>query len=188
MKTVYLYDLFTGELNGTYKAQESPLEPGVFITPSASTDLAPPDVLESHARCFIGGSWQQVPDVRGIWYKPSGEAIIIESLLEELDPTYTREAPEPPPKTLAQQFEEVRFALQSAIDEKARALSFSGGNALMLYASFTNPFTSIALPFAEWESSVWAEAGAYKEQVIAGTSPIVTPEEAVAMMPELVLS
>ena len=44
----------------------------------------------------------------------------------------------PAPKTLEQQTEEVRIALQSAIDDKAKSFNFSSGNALMLYAGFTN--------------------------------------------------
>ena len=80
-------------------------------------------------------------------------------------------------------FEDIRHALQSAIDDKAQALGFSGGNALMLYAGFTNPFQIIAQGFAVWEASVWFEAEQYKAQVIAGNQPMLTPEQAVAMMP-----
>lgn len=79
--------------------------------------------------------------------------------------------------------ETVRKALQGAIDEKARLFGFSGGNAFMLYAGFVNPFQSVALVFAQWEASVWAEADIYKAQVIAGTAPMLTGEEAVALMP-----
>lgn len=79
--------------------------------------------------------------------------------------------------------ETVRKALQSAIDEKARTFGFSGGNAFMLYAGFVNPFQTVALVFAQWEASVWAEADVYKAQVIAGTAPMLTADEAVALMP-----
>jgi len=79
--------------------------------------------------------------------------------------------------------EAVRIGLQSAINEKAKALGFSGGNALMLYAGFGNPFQTLAQTFATWEASVWVEAEAYKARVIAGEVPMLTPDEAVAMMP-----
>lgn len=79
--------------------------------------------------------------------------------------------------------ETVRLALQSAIDLKARTFGFSGGNAFMLYAGFTNPFQTQALIFAQWEASVWKEADDYKALVIAGTLPMLTAEEAVALMP-----
>ena len=34
-----------------------------------------------------------------------------------------------------------------------------------------------------WASQTWAEAIVYENKVIAGTEPLVTPEQAVAMMP-----
>lgn len=63
MKTVYLFDA-TGAYIGTYDAQESPLEPGVFITPVLSTSSAPPEVLPNQVAVFNGSSWavQQIPE------------------------------------------------------------------------------------------------------------------------------
>lgn len=80
-------------------------------------------------------------------------------------------------------FEDVRRALQSAIDIKAQEFGFSGGNALMLYAGFINPFQELAVTFAQWESSVWVEAGQYKQDVILGLKPMLTIEQAIALMP-----
>lgn len=92
--------------------------------------------------------------------------------------------PSPQPElTLEQLAENVRLALQYAIDEKAKSFGFSGGNALMLYAGFLNPFQPLAQVFATWEASVWVEADAYKDDVIAGTKPMLSPNEAVALMP-----
>lgn len=93
-------------------------------------------------------------------------------------------APALPEVSLDQQFESVRYALQSAIDDKARLFGFSGGNALMLYVGFANPFQALAQQFATWEVSVWLEAEAYKQEVIAGNKPMLTPDQAVALMPE----
>lgn len=63
MKTVYLFDA-TGAYIGTYDAQESPLEPGVFITPVFSTSSVPPEVLPNQVAVFNGNSWtvQQIPE------------------------------------------------------------------------------------------------------------------------------
>lgn len=88
------------------------------------------------------------------------------------------------PAPLQEQFETVRLALQQAIDVKAREFGFSGGNALILYAGFINPFQLLAQQFAAWEVSVWVEANEYKAQVIAGISPMLSPQQAVEMMPE----
>lgn len=77
----------------------------------------------------------------------------------------------------------IKTALQAAIDAKARSLDFSSGRDFIGYAGFPNLYQQQALIFADWEVSVWVEAGAYRDQVIAGTQPMPTPEEAVAMMP-----
>jgi hypothetical protein len=88
-----------------------------------------------------------------------------------------------PAPTLEELTEAIRAALQSAIDERAKAYGFSGGNSLMLYAGFTNFFQPLAQTFATWEASVWVEAEMYKADVLAELKPMLSPEEAVAMMP-----
>jgi hypothetical protein len=86
--------------------------------------------------------------------------------------------------TLEELTEAIRASLQSAIDERAKSYGFSSGNSLMLYAGFTNYFQPLAQTFATWEASVWVEAEAYKADVLAGLKPMLSPSEAVALMPE----
>lgn len=147
----------------TYPAQESPRAPGEFIAPKDAVEGEPTiPAVEGKDRYWRNGAWEYQDIVQP--------------------------EPEPPVElSLPEQFELVRLALQAAIDGHARDLGFSGGNAMMLYATFDNPYQSIALPFAQWEASVWFEANAYKTQVLAETAPMVTPEQAVAMMPELTM-
>lgn len=104
---------------------------------------------------------------------------------EEID-AYLAAQPQPPTaeENLANIIEQVRVALQGAIDQRARSHGFSGGNALMLYVGFPNPFQALAQQFATWEASVWFEAEQYKQEVLAGTKNVLTPAEAVAAMPE----
>lgn len=92
-----------------------------------------------------------------------------------------------PEQALINASESVRIALQEAIDIKARELGFSGGNALMLYAGFVNPFQTLAQSFATWEATVWVEANEYKAEVIAGNETMLSGDEAVELMPELVI-
>jgi hypothetical protein len=47
--TVYLFDDATGAFMYPYDAQESPLEPGVYIEPISSTRVQPP--------AWPGGQW-----------------------------------------------------------------------------------------------------------------------------------
>ena len=114
--------------------------------------------------------------------KYGGDISPFESLIAEVE-TNIQPYVEPV-KTLEEQAEAVRLALQPAIDDKAKSFGFiSGGNALMLYAGFVNPFQPLAQTFATWEASVWYEAELYKAEVIAGTKPMLSPSEAVALMP-----
>jgi hypothetical protein len=56
MKTVYLFDE-SGLFAGSYQAQESPLEPGVFIVPTLSTERPAPDIPKGKAIRFVAGEW-----------------------------------------------------------------------------------------------------------------------------------
>lgn len=118
-------------------------------------------------------------DAKDIHYLPNG---VVEITDEEAEQIRLASIPQP---TIADLAEAVRLSLQSAIDEKAKEFGFmSGGNALMLYAGFANPFQPLAQTFATWEASVWYEAELYKAEVIAGTKPMLSPSEAIALMPE----
>ncbi len=56
MKKVYLFDE-QGRYLSEYEAQESPLEPGIFITPNLSTSEKPPSVKNGGYCVFYGGKW-----------------------------------------------------------------------------------------------------------------------------------
>lgn len=55
-KTVYLFDE-TGRYVGPYDAQESPLEPGVFIVPVSATEVSPPAVSADQYPKRDGARW-----------------------------------------------------------------------------------------------------------------------------------
>jgi hypothetical protein len=81
MKTVYLFDS-----NGVYvekwNAQESPLEPGVYIEPVNSTPISPPTIAANEAAVFANGAWSLVPNFRGqTWFdQTTGFAVEITSV------------------------------------------------------------------------------------------------------------
>lgn len=56
-KLVHLFDETTGAYCGDYLAQESPLEPGEFITPIHSTDVPVLPDVEGKTRNFVSGEW-----------------------------------------------------------------------------------------------------------------------------------
>lgn len=57
---VHTYDATTGDYVGPYTAQENPLEPGKYITPTASTTKAPPAIPEGKKARFVGNQWELV--------------------------------------------------------------------------------------------------------------------------------
>lgn len=63
MKTVYLFDKASANYVGVYVAQESPLEPGQFITPTDSTELLPPAVAPGDTLQWTGSAWRVIAAV-----------------------------------------------------------------------------------------------------------------------------
>jgi hypothetical protein len=79
MKLVYLFDA-NGIYTGIYSAQQSPLEPGIFIVPELSTDIAPPGAAGTWP-VFKSGAWINTPDHRGeTHYDTNGDPVVIEYL------------------------------------------------------------------------------------------------------------
>jgi len=63
-KPIYLYDA-AGIFTGIGEADESPLEPGVWLIPAGATMLAPPDFSEKQAAVWTGADWALCEDHRG---------------------------------------------------------------------------------------------------------------------------
>jgi hypothetical protein len=65
LKQVYQY-AENGVFLGTDQAQESPLEPGVFLLPRNSTLTAPPKIQEGFFLVWVedAGKWEILPDVQ----------------------------------------------------------------------------------------------------------------------------
>lgn len=54
---IFNYDQETGEFLGESVADESPLEPGVYLLPACSTDIAPPLQSANQRAIFQAGAW-----------------------------------------------------------------------------------------------------------------------------------
>ncbi|MDP3088878.1 MAG: hypothetical protein Q8M99_11915 [Methylotenera sp.] len=93
-KIVYLFDEITGEFTGEYLAQQSPLEPDVYITPVYSTDLKPLKNEIGKFNRFDGDQWTLKDDTRGTWFKPDRSEVEVTELTEVIDPTWTRIKPQ----------------------------------------------------------------------------------------------
>lgn len=55
--TVYNFDS-AGFYTGSSQADESPMEPGVFLTPVNSTEVEPPQAPEGKRARWNGGQWK----------------------------------------------------------------------------------------------------------------------------------
>lgn len=60
MKEIYNYHPATAEFVGASYADESPLEPGVFLIPANATEMKPPAPREGFARVFDGEKWAYI--------------------------------------------------------------------------------------------------------------------------------
>lgn len=81
---VYLFDEVSGELHSSFEAHESPLEPGVFLTPVNSTSIQPPSTKANETVIFsiLDQAWSIVPDFRGqtFYDQTTGTEAIIDTL------------------------------------------------------------------------------------------------------------
>jgi hypothetical protein len=58
---IFHYHPDTGELLGEGIADESPLEPGVWLVPASATALEPPTAPEGEVAVFVNDSWTLQP-------------------------------------------------------------------------------------------------------------------------------
>jgi hypothetical protein len=58
---IYHYNPETGKFTGQDVADESPLEPGVFLIPGYATDIEPPTCSDTEQVVFVDGAWEIQP-------------------------------------------------------------------------------------------------------------------------------
>ena len=92
-----------------------------------------------------------------------------------------------PAKTPAQIIEGFKAAIQSTLDEAARANGYDDIVSACSYAGYENVFQAEAVAFGQWRANVWAYGYAELDKVIAGTRPVPTIPEILAELPALVL-
>lgn len=93
-QNIYNYAPDTRIFTGASQAEESPLEPGVYLIPAQATTIAPPTVTDGRlARYDVDkGAWETVVDTRGTWYGAEGQAVEISDIDADVS-ALTREAP-----------------------------------------------------------------------------------------------
>lgn len=82
---------------GSSLADESPLEPGVFLIPAHATELEPPTCSSCEIPVFDGISWNIIDNHSGIYYSiPSGQKIEHNNPLEPPENATKEQPPEVP--------------------------------------------------------------------------------------------
>jgi hypothetical protein len=74
---IYNYHIETKHYLGSSNADESPLEPGVFLIPASATSIAPPEPQLNKVHIFNveNNSWETIEDLRGNYFSTSEENI-----------------------------------------------------------------------------------------------------------------
>lgn len=114
---IHNYSKTTGEYLNTAPADESPLEPGVFIVPAFSTDIAPPEARPLFKAIFADGKWSVVADHRGeVWFDAQRQKHEISNLGVIPDTTWTPTLPDPTSMELSAAARSRRDSLLAACD------------------------------------------------------------------------
>ena len=92
-----------------------------------------------------------------------------------------------PAKTPEQIIEGFKAAIQSTLDEAARAKGYDDIVSACSYAGYPNVFQAEAITFGQWRANVWDYGHSELDKVIAGTRPVPTIAEILAELPSLVL-
>jgi hypothetical protein len=100
-RKIYNYHPDTGEYLAQSRADESPLEPGVYLLPAHSTDLAPPQPPDKMVAVFRGGAWHVEEDHRGKTYWLADGSRHTVSAIGPTPADALNKAPEPPPSQIA---------------------------------------------------------------------------------------
>lgn len=74
-------------------------------------------------------------------------------------------------------------AIQSHIDSQAQSLGYDGIVSACSYAGYINEFQTEAVALGIWRSAVWTKAYQVQADVEAGTIPMPTIDELIAMLP-----
>jgi hypothetical protein len=94
---IYNYHLEYKTYTGSSLADESPLEPGVFLIPAYATQLKPPSFSENQIPVFNGTSWEIIENCCGTYYSTtSKEKIICNNPLTPPENTTKEKPPEIP--------------------------------------------------------------------------------------------
>jgi hypothetical protein len=167
-KTISQLDV-NGYFVGPTTADESPLEPGVFLIPFGAVDTAPPDVPEGQ---------------RAQW---TGTEFVFEDIPEpEPEPVWE---PEPEPETPERLVARVTVAIQTRLDDFARTRNYDGILSAATYAaSSIERFRSEGEYAINARDATWAKAYELLAELLAeyeSTGILPDIDDVLAQLPAL---
>lgn len=161
MVTIYHFDPVTRALRGESVADESPLEPGVFLIPANATGLVPPAVPAGKYAAFDGERWQLLDDVGPV-------------------PEVIAETPE---QTIAR----YEAALDAHLDATARMHRYDNRFTFALRAAYPGPWHADGVAFASWMDACNAQAYALLQSVMLGEAQMPSIADFLAAFPPFAL-
>jgi len=161
-KVIHNFDL-SGLYLGSTPADESPMEPGVFLIPALATDTPLPSHNPDVEYCrFDGASWS------------------VEAMSQ---PEPEPEAIPPTQEQIIAQYERV---LDVHLDSVARQHRYNDRFTFALRAGYFGPYQAEAIAFAQWMDDCNVQAFARMSRVLAGLEPMPTIEDLIAELPAFV--
>ncbi|MDP4300336.1 hypothetical protein [Leptothrix discophora] len=164
MKVVYQTNA-AGQYTGPIQADESPLEPGVWLIPAGCVEDAPPPLGDHEIARWDGTSWQ------------------VETL-PMADPV------EPHASTLAEILAQAEAAIDRWINDQARTLGYDSIVTAVSYADepAVPRYQAEGRALRAWRSRVYAAAYEIRATVVAGSREMPASIEAlIAELPAFVM-
>lgn len=158
---------FQCDENGVYigavLADESPLEPGVWLIPSGAVEVAPPELNKEQYAQWVDGQWT-----------------VLE--FQKEDPPTEEERP-----SQEQMVQIYRGHIQEHLDLAASALGYDDIRTAVTYAEepAVPKFQAEGLALRAWRSLVWAHGYDLLAKFMAGGIELPSREELIEGLPKL---
>lgn len=176
VKEVYQTDQ-SGFFVGVVAADESPLEPGVFLIPAGCVETPPPELPEGMAARWVNDKWV----LEAILVAPASPP--------EPEPQTPESESESEPQTPEQLQKAFVDAIQLHMDNTARTFRYDDIKSAVTYAEEPSvpKFQMEGRGFRAWRSLVWAYAYEQLALVQNGEREQPTIADFIMELPELVI-
>lgn len=202
-KKVYNLTHSSHELLSVSDADESPLEPGVYLLPALATFDEPPPQLPGKVRQYKDGAWIQVDENRGSWFLADQSQIEVVELSGEFDTTGKTRTPPPGPyydlvdgEWVLNEFDKRAYdnynfqvITQNLLDSTAKSHGYDNILAAISYAeeSAVPKFQNDGKSFRQWRSLVWEAWNKVVSDALDSKQDLPDPDAFLESLPKLVI-